>query len=60
MIKNCDKCNYFFTKENWGAWESDYHLCLNPSLGDPDGYEISIENLQDGKWIIPDWCPLTK
>jgi hypothetical protein len=40
------------------------NICLNPDMGDPDGYDVPItregqgEPFLIGKWDIPSWCKL--
>jgi len=59
QIKHCNDCKYFFTENDLSYGE---HICLNPILGDPDGYTVPLSdsNLLNDLWTIPNWCPLNK
>lgn len=63
LVYNCNDCPFFFTGNDVYS-DFGQHICLNPDMGDPDGYDVPItkEGQGDpfwiGKWDIPIWCKL--
>ena len=63
IVNYCNDCPFFFTGNDIYD-KFDSHICLNPDMGDPDGYDVPItkegqgEPFWIGEWDIPSWCKL--
>jgi hypothetical protein len=63
-IEHCNECPFFFRGNEYMFDSYEAHICLNPAMGDPDGYDVPItkegqgEPFWIGDWDIPSWCKL--